>query len=373
MANTCAHCSRVNPPGASYCYFDGSSLNHHAGAGPQNIGSQPFPAPFVFPSGRACKSFDQLALGCMHEWPDAVKMLRDGFFERFLGGLGRGDLALAARTAAAYPDPDRGLDQLLERLPTQAVQPPRLRVEPTEINLGTLRPDADQRFELHLSNQGMRLLYGAAVSDSKWLTLGDGPGQAQKIFQCGTETDIPVTVHAHQLRAGNKPVEAKLVVESNGGTVTVRVQALVPPRAFGEGVLAGALTPRQLAEKARGNPKEAARFFESGAVARWYQANGWAYPVQGPVATGLGAVQQFFEALGLARPPRVEISEQVVSLRGRPGEALQHSVQVRTSEKRPVFAGAVSDQPWLAAGPVSCAGSAATIPLTVPRVPDQPG
>ncbi len=371
MANTCAHCSRVNPPGAAYCYYDGASLNRQGG--PQNIGSQPFPTPFVFPSGRPCRSFDQLALACQEEWPAAVQMLRQGHLERFLGGMGRIDLAVAAREAAAFPDPDRGLDQLLERLPTQVLQPPKIRVEPADLNLGTLRPDTDHRFELHLANQGMRLLYGAVASDAKWLSLGEGQAGARKIFQCGTETVIPVTVRSGQLRAGNKPMEAHLLVESNGGGVTVRVRALVPSKAFTEGVLAGAQTPRQLAEKARADPKAAIAFFENGAVARWYQENGWTYPVQGPAASGLAAVQQFFEALGLAKVPKVELSQPSVSLVGRPGETVRQTIQVRTSEKRPVFASAASDQPWLTVGPIQLNGPAATVPLEVARVPDQAG
>jgi hypothetical protein len=95
--------------------------------------------------------------------------------------------------------------------------------------------------------------------------------------------------------------------------------------------------------------------------------------VQGPPATGLGAVQQFFEALGLAKPPRVELSEAAVGLRGRPGEAARATFQVRTAEKRPVFANAVSDQAWLTIGPVQLNGPTATISLEVARVPEQPG
>ena len=61
-------------------------------------------------------------------------------------------------------------------------------------------------------------------------------------------------------------------------------------------------------------------------MAAWYAANGWAYPVQGPASTGLAAVQQFFEALGLTAPPKVEISDRSLTLFGKPGdmgEALQ--------------------------------------------------
>jgi hypothetical protein len=372
MALTCSQCSRVNPPGASYCYFDGSSLNRQGG--PQNIGSQQFPTPFKFPSGRSCRSFDQLAQGCQEEWAAAVKLLRSGEFEGFLGGLGRMDLAMAASAAAAFPDADRGLDQLLERLPTQALAPPKLKVEPAEIDLGTLRADSDHRFELRVANQGMRLLYGAVVSGAKWLCLGEGrQASPRKLFQCSGEMVIPVTVLTGQIRAGNKAVEGNLTIESNGGTVTIRVRATVPSKPFPEGVLAGALSPRQLAEKARDNPKVAAPFFQNGAVERWYKENGWTYPVQGPAASGLGAVQQFFEALGLAKAPKVELSEPSLSLRGRPGDAVRQTFQVRTPEKRPVFASASSNQAWLTIGPVQLNGPVATIPVEVARVPDQPG
>jgi hypothetical protein len=105
---------------------------------------------------------------------------------------------------------------------------------------------------------------------------------------------------------------------------------------YPDGVLAGARTPRQVAEKARKAPKEAAVLFEKGAVACWYEQNGWIYPVQGPAASGLGAVQQFFEALGLVKPPQVTISEYSVNFLGRVGGRLEHALQVQAQENRNV-------------------------------------
>ena len=64
----------------------------------------------------------------------------------------------------------------------------------------------------------------------------------------------------------HKPVEARLLVETNGGTIPVAVKAEIPVRPFPDGVLAGARSPRQVAEKAKANPKEAALQFENGAV-----------------------------------------------------------------------------------------------------------
>jgi hypothetical protein len=219
----------------------------------------------------------------------------------------------------------------------------------------------------------MRLLYGSVSCDGcDWLALGDAPGAPEKLFQFGAEAVMPVRVKGQRLRASNKPLEGRLLVESNGGTATVVLRAEVPVRPFADGVLAGATTPRQVAEKAKAAPKEAAALFEAGAVARWYEANGWTYPVQGPAASGLGAVQQFFEALGLTPPPRVDISERAVTLSGTVGARIRHVLEVKSEERRPVYAHAVSNQPWLAVGRAKLKGRVASIPLVV-SVPDREG
>src|SRR5439155_22139355 len=134
------------------------------------------------------------------------------------------------------------------------------------------------------------------------------------------------------------------VVESNGGSFDIPVQATVPIKPFPDGVLAGARSPRQIAEKAKANPKEAAALFERGAVAKWYKENGWTYPVRGPAASGLGAVQQFFEALGLTPPPKVGVSSRRLDMKGEPSAVVSDKLEIKTDEKRPVYAHAVSDQ-----------------------------
>src|SRR5207302_5762165 len=144
---------------------------------------------------------------------------------------------------------------------------------------------------------------------------------------------LPVQVLGKALRAADRRLEGQVLIESNGGTATVLIRAEVPVQPYPDGALAGARTPRQLAEKARLNARGAASEFEKGAVAAWYEANGWTYPVQGPASSGLGAVQQFFEALGLVKPPKVEARERVVALHGRPGEALEHFLELRTEER----------------------------------------
>ncbi len=373
MSQVCRQCSRVNPADASYCYFDGAILSGHGGHGPIQAGSAPFPSQFVFPSGQICKNFDQLALACQQNWQVALDMVKQGFLGTFFGGLGRADLAMAAMEAARFPDADRGLDQLLAKLPTNVLQSPKLKAEPTEINLGQVPVGSDRSSEIHLSNLGMRLLYGSVVAECKWLTLGDAPGGAEKLFQFGADTIIPVHIRGQNLRAGTKPLEGRLVVESNGGTATITFRADVPVTPFKGAPFDGATTPRQVAEKAKADPKAAAPYFEHGAVARWFESNGWTYPVQGPPAKGLGGVQQFFEALGLARPPKVTINAQSLSFRGDGGHALQATLEVSTQEKKPVYAYATCEQPWIQCSKVKLAGRTATITVAIPRVPNRPG
>jgi hypothetical protein len=372
MSLVCPTCSRVNPPEAHYCHADGTALKNGRSSHVEATRSD-FPFPFVFPSGRTCKSFDELALACHDEWDVARALLKHGDLTSFLGGLGRGDLAQAAREAARSADLDAGLDHLIAAMPAKSVDAAKLQVEPTRVNLGTLRPGEDARFSLRLANQGMRLLTGSVTAYSVWLTLGEGEGAASKIFQFAREAVIPVRVRGKALRAGVKPLEGKLVVESSGGEKTVFVRCEVPARPFPDGVLAGAVTPRQIAEKAKANPKVAAQHFESGAVANWYRSNGWDYPVQGPTGSGVGAIQQFFEALGLTTPPKIEISEETVFFIGDPGDNLRHSLEIVAKEKRPVYAHAVSNQPWLEVSRVTTGGRRAEIRLAVPAVPNRPG
>jgi hypothetical protein len=108
-------------------------------------------------------------------------------------------------------------------------------------------------------------------------------------------------------------------------------------------------------------------------VERWYRANGWSYPVQAPAASGVAAVQQFFEALGLVKPPRMEVSEEAVVLYGAPGDRIEHVLAVHAQEPRAAVAHATSSQPWLRVGRTVFRGRVATLPLVVPAVPSRPG
>lgn len=377
MVQTCAKCRRTNPRDANYCFYDGNVLGHRGGDIPAdgsaiNLGARPFTTPLVFPSGLRCANFQQLAEACHEHRATAVELLREGSLAAFLGGQGRMDLVAVARAAARAPDPERGLDDLLGRLPF-VLPAARLRVDPTVIDAGTVRVGEDRSFELMLYNDGMRLLYGTTACAASWVSLGDGTPQSTRLFQCSDRTPVPVRILGSRLRAFDKPQEAVVEVESSGGSASVTLRIMVPTKPFPEGVLAGVLSPRQLAKKARESPKEAAELIENGAVARWYADNGWTYPVQQPCATGVAAVQQLFEALGLVKPPVVELSEDAIQLRGKPGDRLEHMLAVITHENRAAIAHGTSDQPWLHVGKPVFRGRSAFLPLTIAAVPGHGG
>lgn len=381
MIQTCSRCRHVNPDDAVYCYNDGAVLANRVGGDvprdgtAMDIGTRPFASPFTFPSGRACHNFKDLAAACRDELAAMADLLRQGFLEKFLASQGRADLAAAARAAGQAPDRERGLDEFLERLPAPLARPV-LRAEPATVDLGTLRVgDGDRSVNLTLSNAGKRLLTGTISRDAKaqWLSFADNSIQDNKIIQFFDKAVVPVRIVGRRLHAYPKPLETQLQLETNGGTAIVNVRVQVPVQPFPEGVLAGSITPRQLAEKAHANPKEAAVLLESGAVARWYQANGWTYPVPGPCASGIAAVQQLFEALGLTKPPKVELSEDSIQLQAAPGEKVEYVLTALTTEKRAVVAYGRSDQDWLAIGATVFRGRSAFVPLAIATAPAQPG
>lgn len=371
MSLVCGQCSRVNPPDAAYCYHDGAALAGRAG-GPVNAGAAPFPNQFVFPDGLACRNFDQLAMACQQNWSSAKSLLQQGFLGSFFGGMGRVDLAMAAQEAAKFPDLDRGLDQLLGKLPSQALQAPKLEAAPSVINLGQVKIGEDRTTELHLSNLGSRLLYGTVTSDCEWLTVGEGAGHNEKMFQFGAEATIPIHVRGQHLRAGAKPLEGHLIIDSNanpGEPILVTCKADVPITPYPDGMFAGAVTPRVICEKAKAKPKDAAPLFEHGDIARWYASNGWKYPVQGPIMSGMGAIQQFFEALGVGKPPKVEFNPKSLDLNGAVGKTIDAVIEVTTPDKKVVYGWATCDQPWVEIGKTKLGRAAATIPITI-RIPN---
>jgi hypothetical protein len=308
----CPSCSRANPTSASFCHHDGASLVPGLKVDPSR---RHFPAPFVFTSGRHAETFDELAAGCLEEWASSIALLREGAFAAFLRGVGRADLAECAREAAEFPDSDWALSWLLDRLPTRAAPDAKLEVATTTIHFGSVRARQDVEQTLRLRNAGDGCLYGTVTSDAAWLSVSRS--------HFGGPLGATITVRARGLRASPTPLVGRLTIQTSGGCAEVTVKVQVPPLTFARGVLAGAQTPRQLVEKARATPEEAGQLFEAGDVARWYERNGWTYPIK--PGHGPGEMYRFFVALGVS-PISVESStpaEQPWFVQEQPEQAVQ--------------------------------------------------
>jgi hypothetical protein len=343
----CPRCQRANPDEAVFCHFDGAELRPAHGDG-NVVRTARLPHEFVFPSGRRCTTYDELAQGCQEEWEVARGLLQQGAFRHFLTGLGRMDLAHSAQKALSQPDADSALDSFVNTLPVTTHSSPKLDLSPRRFMLGSLR--AGERREVHLTilNHGKGLLRGTLTigEGGTWLLLGDGSGRGECQLRAAREQDITLIVDTRGLPAP-QTYSSKLTVISNGGVVEVPVRLDLTVNPFPHGPFQGAASTREIAERMKAQPKAAAPLLESGAIARWFASNGWTYPVQGETAKGVAAVQQFFEGMGLSKPPPVHLSEQDVHVRCHYPETVGRQVVLRTEAKKWVYAHVRSTVPWL--------------------------
>jgi hypothetical protein len=345
MVQHCPRCQRANPRDAVYCYFDGVVLQQGGANGPS---PSQLPQEFVFPSGRRCKSFDDLVVGCQYDWEDARTLLHDGDFTRFFAQIGRHDLARTARENQLQPDLDIALHSFLGHLPAGQIQGPRLDLNPRRLLLGGVRPGEQRQIPLTVTNQGKGLLQGkVTVSEGgQWLRIADSDNSGECALKTARTQELRFHIDARGLTAP-QTYSGKLTVITNGGIAEVGVRLDVVSVPFAHAPFQGAASPRQLAERMRTNPKQAVPLLENGDIARWFKANGWAYPVSGEPARGVAAVQQFFEGMGLSKPPPLQLSDQEFHFLCTPPEVVQAKVTLRTNSKKWVYAQADTDTPWM--------------------------
>lgn len=353
MVQLCPRCSRANPPAAVFCHFDGFVLKQGAAA---TVGQ--FSQEFFFPSGRRCRTFDELVQACYYEWEEARNLLADGTFASFLAGNGRADLAKSAREGQANPDRDVALTAFLNALPATAVQGPKLGLSPRKLVVGPVRVGETRSVSVRLVNEGKGLLQGNAhVADgADWLKVVDADTSAGGVaVKAAKDQTITLAADTSHLTVGQN-YSGKLTVVTNGGVAEVPVRLDLVVKPFARGSYAGANSPRDLARRMSKDPDAAVALLHSGEIQRWFASNGWAYPIAGSPAPGRAAVQQFFEELGLAKPPPITLSEQEFRFRCKSPEVVPGQVTLRTSARRIVYGRCESDSPWLRVKTPSVAG-----------------
>jgi hypothetical protein len=337
----CPRCQRANPAGSVFCYFDGVALQAGVDGAAMRLIQE-----FAFPSGRRCRTFDELAQGCQEEWPAARDLLRQGVFHRYFSGIGRHDLARAAQESQAITNGDIGLTRFVGALPATRLPEAKIDIHPRRIAPGPVPAGEQRQFQLVINNLGPATLQGTiTVSDgADWIKL-DG-GNSQCAVKTTREQRIALTINTQGLEAAQSYL-GKLTVVTNGGIVEVPVGMDLVAQPYPRPPFQGAKTPRELAEKMRVQPKAAGPALEAGEVQRWFAANNWKYPVIGTPAKGVAGVQQFFEAMGLSKPPKVQLSQSEVRIVGQYPQTMRFQVSLQTTARKWVYAQATSDSPWL--------------------------
>jgi len=343
MAQLCPRCHRANPDAAVFCYFDGIPLR--AGAVPALPSVAPG-AELVFPSGRRCKNLADLAEACQSEWNESRQLLLKGNFVEFLKRLGRADLVRTAQETASHPDPDIALHNFVDQLPSGTTPGPHLELQPRRMVLKNVTVGKRPKVTLTVANGGRGTLQGKLmVSDGQeWIKIDGANGhlgiRAQKTQEVVLHFDTRVLL-------GGQSYTGKLTAITNGGIAEVPVRLDVAAVPFAQAPYQGAASPRELAQRMLKNPKPAVALLESGDVSSWFAINGWNYPVSGEAARGIGAVQQFFECLGLSRPPPLSLSDSEIQLKCQGDEAAAGQVTLRTPSRKWVYAQVDCDAAWL--------------------------
>jgi hypothetical protein len=356
----CPHCKKVNPDDAVFCFFDGMMLKGQgAGKAPGSLAQE-----FVFPSGRQCKSYDELVAGCQEEWLAARDMLKQGVFQKYFTSAGRLDLVKASEEAAAVADPDIGLTNFLGALPASVkVKGPKLDVNPHRLNIGKIMGGETRKLQLKIQNVGQGVLQGtlSVTEGQEWLHIGTGQASNGQIpIKTSKEQIIPLTIDTRELAAG-EPYAGKIRIITNGGVLEIPARIDVGAKPFPRAPFQGAKNPREMAMKMRDNPKAAVALLESGELPKWFSGNGWTYPVGGTPAPGVAGVQQFFEAMGLAKPPQLQLSPHDLKLVCRVPDRPRQQVTLSATSKKWVYANVSTDAPWLNILTPSVAGPQKTV------------
>ena len=224
---------------------------------------------------------------------------------------------------------------------------PRLDLNPRRVHLGNVLAGETRQVPLTVSNQGQGVLTGTltVAEGGEWLRVGNG-GNGQCEFKIPREQKVSLQVDTRGLPA-SQTYGARLTIVTNGGVVEVPVRMDLAAHPFPRAPFQGARAPRELAERMRTQPKAAVPMLESGEVAKWFAANGWNYPVRGAPARGVAGIQQFFECMGLSKPPVVQVSQSEMRIHCNSGNPLRREVTLSTASKKWVYANVESDEPWL--------------------------
>jgi hypothetical protein len=207
------------------------------------------PVPYTIGGGVACRTWDDFLVVAAQRWADLRDELASGRLADYLRRIQRTDLLpdLPGRAhgqaggpnAGPPPLPDgRGpdsdaaildepLDNWLGRLPISGSSAPELDVHPA--NLEVRAAGGTTRHLLQIANVGYRLLRSTArvePAGADWVKIL-APYEG-RVFSTIEQTELPVEITAPGVSKG--PIDATIVIESNGGTRRIPVRIGQPER-----------------------------------------------------------------------------------------------------------------------------------------------
>jgi hypothetical protein len=219
--------------------------------------------------------------------------------------------------------------------------PPILDIAPRRLHVPDLNRGESRIAMLTILNRGQGILQGEIDSDGvDWLRL---PGRA---FRIAREEAFEVRIETQSL-PGTGHFFTKLRVTTNGGAVEVPVQIDVTRGGYSfQGYRVA--DANELAKLMLAHPKKAVGWFADGHLQRFFAERRWPFPIVGPVAPGLAAVQQYFESLKLTRVPDVYAETALVDVVCQTPERATRSVRLYTDAKKKWVYGFVeSSSMWL--------------------------
>jgi hypothetical protein len=199
---------------------------------PSPVGSGRLSIPFAMAGGAQCRTWDDFLVAAAQSWPALRDELTSGRLAEYLRRIHRADLVPRATPGRSADDQ---LDDWLARLPSAGSSEPELDVHPQTVLVRSATGGGVTRQVLRITNVGYRLLRSTArvePAGTRWLRLR--PEHDGRPFATIDQTDLPIELELPETI--DRPLEAFVVIESNGGTrrIAVRIERPVEQAVLAE-------------------------------------------------------------------------------------------------------------------------------------------
>jgi serine/threonine protein kinase len=145
--------------------------------------------PFVFRTGAAAHTTEELALLCDQHWFEARSHLVDGDFDQWFRARNRYDLVAKARSAKLEESPDAALEAFLQRL-NPRLGLPDLKVKPLNLDFGKINRTGICLDRLQFRNEGRGYARASLGASVPWIRFE----QTQVGCLSGTESNVKVWI-----------------------------------------------------------------------------------------------------------------------------------------------------------------------------------